>query len=363
MAFVIQCPFCSLRARVPDRANGAVGRCPKCANSFTLAPADDQRLPEGAHAGGADPSEIEPIDSGAVGVAIAVAAAAAKDPAPADFLHADAPQRSAAAALQPAAAAAAGALALLISGCALICGSISSLRGSVLPMSGLALLTGLTAIAAAWFSARSRLLLPITGTAAALAMLIVAWLFPSLLWPGYLNTQQRRDPPPAGLHAVPLAGAPKLADVPEWVDANRYSLQRDGLRVQVVYVSILPPAAPDGKTPPASKERLLVCVRVSRDLGDARPLERGEKPAPTLTDDMGKSYALQRSEFVDRGGGAGKRGLAPIPTIDETFVFDAPAEEQKSLRLELPAARWKGVGVFQFTISDFGVAAPQQQDK
>jgi DNA-directed RNA polymerase subunit RPC12/RpoP len=56
MPFVVQCPYCKMRARVPDRALGASGKCARCASSFTLVPADDQRVPEMAAAR----SDLEP---------------------------------------------------------------------------------------------------------------------------------------------------------------------------------------------------------------------------------------------------------------------------------------------------------------
>ena len=108
MAFVVQCPFCKVRAKVPDRAMGAIGHCPKCASSFTLASVDDQHLPESATASSADD---EPLSASTVDAAIAEAAAsaAANDPTPADSLLADIPHRSSPAKFQPSAAA--GALA------------------------------------------------------------------------------------------------------------------------------------------------------------------------------------------------------------------------------------------------------------
>src|SRR5262245_15412289 len=85
MPFIIQCPFCNLRAPVPDRANGAVGKCPKCATSFTLAPAEDQDAPELVDVL-KDPSssDLEPIGSSAMSAAIAAASAAAETPSAAD---------------------------------------------------------------------------------------------------------------------------------------------------------------------------------------------------------------------------------------------------------------------------------------
>ena len=180
------------------------------------------------------------------------------------------------------------------------------------------------------------------GSTVAGAIFVVGWFHPALLGPADEHAVRRSAPLPVGLIAIPLAGAPALAEPPEWVDAKRYALQREGLRVQVIRVSLVSPAA---------KERLLVRVRISLDRPDAKPLERKDHPAPTLTDDRDKSFALRQSEFFDRGGGNAKPSLFPVPTIEETFAFDAPAAGWKALRLELPADRWAGTGVFRFTIN------------
>src|SRR5256885_1269831 len=143
MAFLVECPFCKQRAKVPDRARGAIGKCPKCASSFTLASVDDQVLPEAAAAGDADEST-----------------------------------------------------------------------------------------AAAF------------GAAVSAGALVIAWFFPSMLGPAYEHSMRPSVHSRPGLHAIPLAGAPELAEVPPWVDAAKYALERDGLRLQVMRVSRLSPIGP-----------------------------------------------------------------------------------------------------------------------
>src|SRR5690349_21109267 len=46
MPFIVECPYCNVRSKVPDRAKGGSGRFTRCSNFFTLTPADDQRVPE-----------------------------------------------------------------------------------------------------------------------------------------------------------------------------------------------------------------------------------------------------------------------------------------------------------------------------
>lgn len=319
MPFVVQCPFCAFEARVADRANGAVGRCPKCGRTYTLARADDRPAPEADDADAADPEPLDPAS-------------------------ADAAPGSGPTAFQPAAAA--GALALLLSGAALTLASVSWLRGLVIPLGVVALLSGLAGIALARLSARPRLLLPGAGVAAALVLLFVVLLFPSLFWRG---NRQTREPVAAGLQAIPLLGAPALDGAPEWVDAKRYALRRDGMRVQVLSVSLFRP--PPDDLNPEPPPRLLVRVRIKLEQGDTRRLQRKPQPIPTLTDDAGRPCVLQKTEFLDRSDVKAKAAVFPEPTIEETFAFDAPAHETKTLRLELPAERWNQTGFFRFTVA------------
>src|SRR5262249_29866643 len=139
MAFVVQCPFCKLRARVPHRANGANGKCPRCANSFTLAPADDQVLHE-LPVGVGEASAAAGGDAGALAgprVAVAIAQASAaklKRSAPvaapddADSLP-DYQAISPGPARRRRTGAAAGVVALLAAGSGLLCASMPALCG------------------------------------------------------------------------------------------------------------------------------------------------------------------------------------------------------------------------------------------
>jgi hypothetical protein len=335
-----------------------MGRCPKCASSFTFAPVDDRHLPESRPAQPGDESAAEPVPEKALGAAIAAAAAATEQsPAAADLL-AERPPPAPVPRLHPARIG--GALALFCSGTALVGSSVSFFHGLILPLSILGLFSGIAAVGVAIWSGRARLLLlPAFGSVQAAAVLIVVWFFPGLLGPAYEYSRRRPEPTPVGLHAVPLPGAPALDQVPDWIDARRYALQEGGLRVQVIDVGILPPAKTDGKTKTPPKERLLVRVRVSQQGAGAKPIERAENPAPTLGDELGKSFPLVQTEFFDLGGGADKPGLYPVPTIEETFVFEAPDKDCKNLRLELPAARWHGTGAFRFVIQPPGPDSPR----
>jgi hypothetical protein len=341
MAFVVQCPFCKLKAKAPDRALGAMGKCPRCANSFTFASADDQHLPESVQA--AEAADPEAPSGSALGAAIAEAAASRAEEAP----LADVPAPVPPARLRTAQVG--GALAFFLAGLALVGASVPLLFALVLPLSVLGLLIGTAAVAVASRSGGRLLFLPAVGSAAAAAILVVAWFFPALLGPAFEFSRRRPDPLPPGLQALPLGDAPALTEVPEWTDASRYALRQDGLRVEVREFGVLPPEKADAKAKTPPKERFVVSVRISQVGKDAKPIERTESAVPKLSDAPGQSYALLQTEFFDRGG-ADRPGLDAEPTIEETFVFEAPAKGWQNLRLELPARRWQGEGVFRFAI-------------
>ena len=126
-------------------------------------------------------------------------------------------------------------------------------------------------------------------------------------------------------------------------------LKRDGLRVQVLGVARYHLDATDVK--PAQELLLVPHARESAwNAPTPSPCPRQAEPKPTLSDEAGKPYALQKTEFFDRGGGKSKTALFPFPTIEETFAFETPAEDGKTLHLALPAARWECNGQFQFMV-------------
>src|SRR6516162_1772046 len=245
MIFVAECPFCRARMRVTDHASGSIGICPRCTSSFTLAPADDLRLPGyvGASPGRDGESDIENESIHASGGAAVVAEplAAATIPTATESLtwpDAGSTPDAVSSRLRPEVLA--GAAALLLGGSALLCASFSSLCGLVAPLSGLGLVTGGVALVLARFAAKGGLLLPVAGSVAAGAILNVALFFPAMLGPTYERSRQGGDPARSVLRAVPLGSGPVISQTPEWVNASQFALQRGDLRVQIVGVSIDP---------------------------------------------------------------------------------------------------------------------------
>jgi hypothetical protein len=374
MPFIVECPYCGLRGRLPDRAEGGSGKCPRCSNSFTLVPAEDQRAPvsaarESAETDLAD-TALEARTSTAVATAIAEATeAAAEADAAAEQLacaeeaapETEAPNRSPAR-VQPATLA--GTAALLCGGIGLLCASVPALCLLVVPLSTLGLLGGQLAIALACNGARRqrRLLVPITGSAVCSLLLFLALACPSLLGPTYLGYSFSRQAaaPPAAMRAIPLGAAPVLTEVPDWTNAGQYALQQGELRLQVVGISMAP--ASDGRK--AAPDLLHVRIRVTlaaRPAGrDAKPIDfadnrrqrpfDGSGPTPALADGAGKLYSVRDSKIVESVGGKRRADLFPIHSADEVLVFDAPPMGSDPLQLEVPGEAWGAAGKFRFAI-------------
>jgi hypothetical protein len=369
MIFVAECPFCMARVRVTDHASGSIGKCPRCTSSFTLAPVDDLRLPGHVEASpgriGESDIENELIHASGVTAVAVEALAAAKMPAePLTWPEAGSTRGAVSSRVRPEVLA--GAAALLLGGSALLCASFSFLCGLVAPLSGLGLVTGGVALVLARFATKGGLLLPVTGSVAAGAILNVALFLPAMLGPTYDRSRQSGDPARNVLRAVPLGSGPVISQTPEWVNASQYALQRGDLRVQIVGVSVDPvPGTTKSKSKPSQESSLLVRVRVTlaerQSSGQNKPFDwienRANKPFgginspnPALIDAAAKSYTFRESKVFDSVGGKRRANLFPVQTADEVLAFEAPPEGWESLRLEAPAAAWGGAGVFRFTI-------------
>ncbi len=234
MPFVVQCPFCGLRARVPDRALAASGRCPRCESNYTLVPADDQHVPASvAPAAEVDNVEATVEQPSQMAAAIAVAAILTDVPgAAAGASGAEVADTcpTTAGTWGPGLAAAA---ALWCGAAALCCASFTGLCGLVRPLAMAGLASGGVALALVWRERwNRRYLLPGTATAVCAALVVGGFGFPTLLGPTYHRYRDAGAAAPRVLRAIPLGGAPMLAQVPDWVDARRYALQCGDLHVR-----------------------------------------------------------------------------------------------------------------------------------
>lgn len=325
MAFIVQCPYCKVRSRAPERALGASGQCTRCANAFTMVPADDQRAPATSH------DDVEPVATAAVAMAITEAVAATPPvvaAAPKVMLQ-KATSRDRVAAIL-------GTAALLSSGMALICATLSRAGIVVLPMSSIGLAVGLLATGLVCRSARVRLLLPICGSIACASMLSIAWWQPGWLGTNYQAYRHRADvaAAPAALVAIPLGPDWHwLPNVTERVDARTHALQYGDLRVQVIDV-VSGPAADD----------LVIRLRVQR----TTKFDGKANRPPTLTDPGGATFALRHIAATTP---MDDKKPVNIDTIRHTVLtFAAPPAGWQALHLEVPAEAWGYPGTLSFAL-------------
>jgi hypothetical protein len=384
MFFVVQCPYCHVRARVPDRALGESGKCTRCANSFTLVPADDQRIPEMAavaeavSSAAAKPKAV-PVSAvlagrGAEEVAAHAELMAQFDAPPTDDGRAE-PAEDAVTAQQVVGASTgrhacpesvSGAAALFVCGIALVCASVAPICFLMLPLAGMSLAGGITSLVLACRAKKPRFVLPVCGCAACGTLLFVAIIFPPLLGPTYARSRQPNSLP-AAMRAIPLAGAPLLRAVPEWTEADKYALQRGDFRIEVVKAWVGPSfGASEEKKDSPPTDFFLVRLRVKRTklpelVGrEASCFEQSDQRRATLVDDAGRSYQLQDLRVVEPDGTNRRSSPVLISMVEEVFVFSPPPASVGFLRLELPIVEESGGGAFRFAIHGATIVRPAE---
>jgi hypothetical protein len=368
MPFQVQCMFCGHRSQVPDSAYGASGRCRKCANSFTLVPAETTvplparsshtrrtrrtrpaALPQEPLPVAPDsplpPAEPSPIEQAIL-------------PAPPPEPDAPLAERSVAAAVHdlpdeddaPAAPRRRthplGFVALAAVAAALWCASSLTLCPFVLPAAGAGILFGLAGLLLE--DAGSRWLVPAGAAAAGGVVALTAWLTPSLLGPAYRLSRQGAAPDLTTIRVVPLEEG-LVSNDPEWVDASKAALQQGKLRVQVVSAAV---SLEKEKQSPKKKPVEVLTLRLRTQRGEVAA-KRLEKIVPRLTDTAGKEYSARVVEAppaAPRKDDRRKAVLFPVTVQEEVFVFEAPPSGAAPLRLEIPAAPWGGPGAFRFII-------------
>jgi hypothetical protein len=354
MSFVVQCPYCKGRARVPDYAKEGSGKCSRCASFFTLTPVEDhdETAAKGATVT-AEPLSL-PAPTSTEDQAAAQAPSDAFDDTASEILELPTAPKT----WRPQDALLA-ATALLISGGGLICASMPSFCGLVKPLAGMGLGVGMTAgiLALQTKQPRLRMLFPCASSSVAIALLMIAWLVPGLLGPNYLRFCQSAPAIPTSLRAVPRAEVPALKDPPGGVNAKEYVLQRDNCQVQIVSVSLAPMPELDGTKGDMSKEKmLLIHVRVQKTLAASKTKKDNQLLAwdtshpALLTMSTGAPCVLRASLPVTSVGSKRRADLFPVQTGDCVFSFEPPVAGWSSLSLEIPAAGWGDVGVYRFTI-------------
>jgi hypothetical protein len=251
-----------------------------------------------------------------------------------------------------------GAGALLLGCVALWFAAVPSLCGFVVPLSGVALLAGLTALVRAHRSGRSQRTFPCAGVVAAAAVMFAALGSPGLLGPTYQRFASQRGTDPTAIRRIALPGraAGTGAEDPDWADAQRTALQQGQVTVQVEEVAVTSTRialAPNQKG--KGDVCLVIRLRVrqlpqggmaAKPRGDVASLK--DRYRPTLADATGRVYELL--DVQTDGAAVGTRGVSALGLSDRVLVFEAPAGGGQALRLVVPAAAWGGSDAFRFAI-------------
>jgi hypothetical protein len=252
-----------------------------------------------------------------------------------------------------------GASALFVGCAALLCASVSWLCVFLVPLSGAALLAGITAVLRVVRLGTSRLTFPVAAVAVASLILGTALFFPGMLGTTYRGYKDQGAEEPAAIRRIALPGSPAATgpEDPDWADASRTALQQGPTTLQVEEVTVgVAQLAPGGNKKGKMEWCLLIRLRIHRMPDPAASAAKQppdvtslmETHRPTMTDGAGKVYELFD---VQTSGAAEKaRGVVEFGWLSRVFVFEAPAAGVQQLRLELPAEVWGGTGTFRFVI-------------
>lgn len=396
MVFNAECPFCHIEVRqIPDERLGMSADCPRCHNSFTLAPTvaapatrfarptataavsqtvpPEPSLPEELPAPGEaleekpwyfteddDPAAPEPVSeeaeepapTEALDVAAAETSARELDavahvapPAVIDW-QATPTARAERRAKQPRGDRY-GAFALLGGSLALLVAQFPYVWVLTVPLSLVGAVFGILAVVQAVRRAK-----PWKLASAGLGVSLVA-LGIALLWPSLLDL-----PPLWGASSPEVAkrvavvkgqdgsGAERRSiEAGEWLDASRLGVEQGDVRVQVLSAALGLVEFKDAQGKALSRERLLALrLRVS-NVGVGRRFDAPGWEGGTVTVRDDKSRLLR--ERVPPAAAAGLERLrsASVPPgkhVEETLYFEPPPAGAAYLRLDLPG---EGVGL------------------
>jgi hypothetical protein len=354
---------------VPEARLGSSVTCPRCRNSFTLAPmvnppALPPREPRIVPRKAAPAPPVAVIEKPAPRPAVAPEpveddAPAVQPPSVEEILAepsgaADAPPLSVTHATNYP-----GLAAFLLGSFAFLAAAVLH-RGGITFGLGLAgLVLGLVGFLVA--GAPRRLVLPAAGVAASLAAVVVAvflpqWLGLSPLW------SPPKPPDQPGEAVMALSGAGGLRPVEDgevaWVDASRDALLHGDVRLRVSSATVGPAAFEPvpGQKPP-SERCLTIGLRITNagivrkvnytSWGGAAP----GRPRLVLRDNQGRTYPEKAFSFgwVVKGRTA-TASIPPGKTLDDVLVFEAPPAAVEYLRLELPGSAVGAEGPFRMEV-------------
>lgn len=324
MPFITACTYCQGKIRVPDRALGVSLTCPRCANAFTIVPFDEH--------------------SATVAV-VAAPLELPKLPPPPVVVESAEPKKGWQVDRVALASCLCGSVGLLLAGS-------SSLHGAALGLAGLGLLIGSFGLLIVPDERGRGQLWRGAGSVLSAAVLVLGVFWPGLLhnvWP--TSAAQQHDE--AGLTSISFGKGGTQADAAEWVDASSRAAMQGDVRVRIVSVGVGPVRLTDGRGARLTRENYVhVVVRVY-NAGTERVLSyrTWNDGAPNLRNQNDKPLALARFDAGSEIAGRTRGGdLRPGRNLTDLLLFEVPATELRSLRLELPADHAGGRGVLRFTI-------------
>ena len=383
MAFVAECPFCVLKLqKVPDHRLGDSIECPRCHNRFTLTALINPKFrtattqAASGTPGRPAPAVVRPpaapppvVGAGTVpGLSLISTEHAA---ATADtFTHeaaavpSEAPVPATAPELQSVPAPAIprpplnvpGVVSFLLGSLALCSALLFHAYAACLVMSALGIVLALAGLGATLL-ARTGVHFPVTGFIVSGAVFLLAIFSPGRIGlpprsAGIVDDGKQAIVPLGNKGMQPFQPAEETA----WTDASREFVQQGDVRVRITSVSLKAPGSGDQKGKKLSQEKYLFITLRLNNVGVARRVEYaswgepGENTA-RLSDTGAKTYRLRApSGNLTVAGHVRSASLAPGKYVEDVLVFETPAADVQSLRLELPAQACGMSGVFRFRI-------------
>jgi hypothetical protein len=345
---------------VPDHQLGNSVECPRCHNSFTLAPMRDPPpaatrvvtvLPKAA------PFAPPPAPA-APGTSEAVATEGTVPRTP--LVHGLPPERTLIELPpEPSSPNYAALASFLLGAFAFLAAALLHAGWLTLALGLLGLILGVVAFAL--HSPGAGVGLPGAGVVVGLAATLIALVLPE--WFGLSPIWSRTKPHQRAADvAVALSGEggerPITEGEPEWVDASRDALIHGDIRLRISSATVGSPAFQQvsGKQPP--RDRCLVLGLRVTNAGIAGKVSyagwaSGSLPQdrPILRDDQGHTYPEKVFDpiWVIKGRATGS-SIPPGKTLDDVLIFEAPPSSVSHLRLELPARPLGGQGQLRMEI-------------
>lgn len=347
MPFIAECLFCHAKVRVPDESEGMSVTCPRCGDSFTLAPMANQpkvtaqqlRSPPTAATAAAtvlatvhDEAKVDP------GTPPPVIAPLEEWRRPWIFPYE-----------------LIGGLALLLAGLGMAASPLPECQTIAAVLGGSALVAGIAGCVVGGKPDRGGRLKPAVAGLIGGAVLAVAMLWPDLFGGG--PPFGDNTPRPFG-REVASERAEDAADAAEPIGPAVCTFRFGTLRVAVQTARAGTLKFTEGVAGPPERG-LQICLRIANGNTDSPLAYRGWSwPVPgdkssvaALFDDGGKRYKLRvAGTGRDVAGQVREMSIPSHSRADDVLVFELPDTAVRSLRLELPLTAVGATGTARLEI-------------